>query len=168
MHYRIIFLLFLSCFPVLASAQSRLELKEISFNFEYKDVSGTIADFRSDSKVDLENISGSVFKGSVGVSSLKTGNFVRDWALKGRKYFNEDEHPRIYFESTEVTKSNEGIIAKGLLTIKGKTNPLIIVFRETGNGLRGQAELYTSDFGVSIKKEREENKVFITLDFLLE
>lgn len=168
MLYRIIFLVFLSCIPAVSLTQSRLVAKEIRFHFEDKDVAGTIADFRSDSEVNLENLSNSFFKGSVGVSSLKTGNFLRDWAIKGRKYFNEDEYPRIFFDSTEVTETEEGIRVKGVLTLKGKTKPFVIRFRETERGLSGQAELYTSDFGISIKKKREENKVVVIMDFELE
>ena len=147
--------------------QANLTTPEISFVFEYKDVAGTIADFRSSSTVDIEILENSYFEGSVGVGSLKTGNFLRDWAVKGRKYFNEDDFPRIEFRSTKVLKSEEGIRVEGQLTMKGKTNPMIIQFQRTEKGLTGTAELYTSDYGISIKKKREENKVTITMRFEL-
>lgn len=160
--------LFLLCLPVLLTGQHLLALKEIRFVFESKEVSGTIGDFRSSSEINLEKPEYSSFKGSVGVGSLKTGNFLRDWALKGRKYFNENQYPRIVFESTEVIKTTEGITAKGQLTMKGIILPLTIVFKRDENVLSGKAELYTSDYDIFIKKKREENKVEITLEFLLE
>ncbi|MCX2719641.1 YceI family protein [Lentiprolixibacter aurantiacus] len=168
MLYRIIFIALFSLLPVISYGQSKLILKEISFVFQYKDVSGTVGDFRSSSEVNLEDPSTSYFEGSVGVSSLKTGNFLRDWALKGRKYFNEDAYPRIYFKSDEVEDLGEGIRVKGQLTIKGTTNPLIINFKTTERGLSGKTELYTSDYGIFIKKNREENKVLISMVFELE
>ena len=168
MFYRIISIAFISLLPAIAFGQSELAINEINFVFDYKDVAGTVADFRSSSKVDTENLGDSYFEGSVGVGSLKTGNFLRDWAIKGRKYFNEDEYPRIQFRSTKVLDTDEGIRVDGLLTMKGKTKPFVILFQRTENGLLGTAELYTSDYGISIKKKREENKVSITMKFKLQ
>ena len=167
MKNRIIFIVFLSILPVFCLGQADLTSQEISYVFEYKDVAGTIGDFRSSSKVDMEKLEDSYFEGSVGVGSLKTGNFLRDWAVKGRKYFNEDDFPRIEFRSTKVLKSEKGIRVEGQLTMKGKTNPLIIQFQRTEKGLTGTAELSTSDYGISIKKKREENKVTVTMKFEL-
>ena len=165
---RFIFILTLFLLPTISWGQGKLVFKEISFVFQYKDVAGAVADFRSTSEVNMVNISDSYFKGSVGVSSLKTGNFLRDWAIKGRKYFNEVEYPRIDFQSTSVAETAEGFKVEGLLTMKGKTKPLVIYFKKTGKGITGSAELFTSDYGISIKKEREENKVVINLEFGIE
>ena len=168
MFYRSIFMVALFLLPTISLGQGKLVLKEINFEFQYKDVEGTVADFRSSSEVNMENISDSYFEGSVGVSSLKTGNFLRDWAIKGRKYFNEDEYPRIEFRSTNVSETDEGFKVEGLLTMKDTTKPLVIYFKRTGEGISGTAELFTSDFDISIKKEREENKVLINLEFGIE
>ncbi|MDX1315404.1 MAG: YceI family protein [Eudoraea sp.] len=168
MLYRIIYIVLFACSPIISNAQSGLVLQEISFIFEYKGVSGTIGDFHSTSEVNLEDLEDSYFEGSVSVSSLKTGNFLRDWALKGRKYFNEDEFPRIEFRSTTVIRKDEGFLVEGQLSMKGNTTPLQIDFIRTEKGLTGKAVLYTSDYGISIKKDREENKVHIHLEFGLE
>ncbi|MCE2612199.1 YceI family protein [Flavobacteriaceae bacterium D16] len=168
MRIRIYILFLLTGLPVISGAQDNLVLKEISFIFDYKEVSGTIGDFRSSSIVDVDEPKNSYFEGSVSVASLKTGNFLRDWAIKGRKYFNEDQYPRILFRSTEVSSTADGLKVTGLLTMKGNTNPLVIHFKMNEAGLIGQAELFTSDYGISIKKERAENKVLVTLEFQTE
>ncbi|MBT8311611.1 MAG: YceI family protein [Flavobacteriaceae bacterium] len=158
----------LFCTPVLLIGQQQLKAKEISFVFESKEVQGSIGDFRSESTISTDDISQSVFEGSVSTSSLKTGNFLRDWALKSRKYFNEDQYPRIHFKSTAVSGNTQEIQVEGLLTLKGKTKPLTIYFKRRNGQLVGTAELYTSDYGVQIKKIRAENKVHIRFAFVLE
>lgn len=167
MRFSTYFLFLLICLPAIVSGQDKLVLKEISFVFDYKDVSGTVGDFRSTSRVDIDKPENAFFEGSVAVQTLKTGNFLRDWAIRGRKYFNEEQYPRIFFKSIRVTGTSEGLKATGLLTMKGTTNSLLIHFKRTKEGLIGQAELYTSDYGIAIKKKREENKVTITMAFEL-
>ena len=167
MKIKSIALFFLLCLPSLLIGQRSLDLKEIRFIFQAKEVNGSIGDFQSSSVIKLDEIGESSFKGSVSVSSLKTGNFLRDWALKGRKYFDESQFPRILFESEKVIETTKGIEVNGQLTMKGITKPLTINFQIKDNMLSGKAYLYTSDYDISIKKKREDNKVEITLLFML-
>ena len=161
---RIILLLLLS-FPAFLSGQQVLEAKEISFVFASKNVSGSISDFRSASVIDNEDFTRSMLEGSVGVTTLKTGNFLRDWALKSRKYFDEDEYPRIHFKSSSITERSEGYDVEGILTLRGISNPLKILFKKVNGQLTGTALLNTSDYGINIKKEREENRVQVAFTF---
>ena len=161
-------LLLTFCVPLLLLGQQSLKLREINFVFEYKDVTGTIGDFRSVSKIDIDDFSNATFEGSVSTASLKTGNFLRDWSLKGRKYFNEDDYPRIHFKSTGVSEIEDTIEVEGVLTMKGNSNPLSIIFKQENGQLIGSATLYTSDYGIQIKKKRAENKVRIAFVFDLE
>lgn len=154
--------------PLVLLGQQKIKMKEISFVFESKEVHGSIGDFQSMSIIQADDITQSVFEGSVGTSSLKTGNFLRDWALKNRKYFNESQYPRIYFKSTAVNENAGGIRVEGLLTLKGKSKPLTIYFKRENERLVGTSELYTSDYGIQIKKKRAENKVRISFVFDLE
>ena len=156
--------------PLILSAQSPQKIKaaEISFVFDSKDVDGSIGGFDSSSSLDLENPENSSFKGSVEVATLKTGNFIRDWSLKGGKYFDADNHPTISFESTSVTPKDDGYLVKGTLTIKGKTKSISWQFKKNGNQLTGTTTLFSSDFGISIKKMREDNKVTVNMVFQLQ
>ena len=148
-------------------AQTEIKSAEVSFVFISKDVDGTIDGFESESSIDLNNIEDSSFKGSVAVETIKTGNFLRDWSLKKSKYFNEEDHPKILFESTSIAKTNSGFLVDGNVTIKGKSKPLSISFKRNGNQLTGKASLYSSDFGVNIKSKREDNLVQINILFEL-
>lgn len=161
-------LLILLSIPAFLSGQYVLEANEISFVFASKNVSGSISDFRSASVIDQEDFTRSVLEGTVGVATLKTGNFLRDWALKSRKYFDEDEYPRIHFKSNSITELAEGYEVTGVLTLRGTSNPFKILFKMVNGQLTGTAYLNTSDYGINIKKEREENRVQVAFSFALE
>ncbi|WP_430966876.1 YceI family protein [Spongiimicrobium sp. 2-473A-2-J] len=159
-----LFLLLLSTLASLSpSVPKSVTEAQVSFVFLSKDVDGSISGFESSSDIDLQNLEHSKFSGSVAVETLKTGIFLRDWHLKGGKYFDKKKHPRIHFVSEQVYAEGEDITVKGLLTIKGITKPLDFQFQAKGNRLIGTANLYTSDFGIHIKKKREENKVAIKI-----
>ena len=163
-----IILFFLICSASSLSIQAQTDIKsaEISFVFISKDVDGTIEGFKTESSIDLNKIEASSFKGSVAVESIKTGNFLRDWSLMKSKYFNEEDHPRILFESTTIAKTNNGFLVDGLITIKGQKKPFSINFKRKGNQLTGKASLYSSDFGINIKSKREDN--LVQINFLFE
>ena len=159
-----VFALFAIAFlPVSAQEIKTIPSAEISFVFVAKDVDGSIAGFESSSRIDTENITASTFKGSVAVETLKTGNFLRDWSLKGGKYFDADDHPKITFSSTSVTTNGSIINVEGNLTIKGTTKPVSMKFQQKDDQLVGTPSLYSSDFGIDIKKERADNKVEVNM-----
>ena len=169
MRTRFLFLLFLTASACsFSQTYTKISSAEITFNFLNNDVDGSISGFKSNSKIDLNNLSTSTFGGSVEVETIKTGNFIRDWSLKGGKYFDADAHPKITFKSTEVTPTNAGLNVKGILTIKGTAKPITIDFTKKENKLMGATTLFASDYGINVKKKPEQNKVSVRLDFELE
>ncbi|WP_297794798.1 YceI family protein [uncultured Eudoraea sp.] len=155
-------LLFLAIFQ-LVQAQQSISSARVEFIFLSKDVDGTIEGFQSTSKIDPDDLSSSVLAGSVEVSTIKTGNFLRDWHLKSSKYFDDEEYPLITFKSEEISPTEKGIKVVGIIKIKGISKTLTWQFDKDGNTLRGAASLYCSDFNINIKKRREDNKVEINL-----
>ncbi|MBU2946612.1 YceI family protein [Zobellia uliginosa] len=156
-----------SCVSTYAQEESTITSAEITFNFESKDVNGSIAGFNSESKINLNNITQSKFKGSVSAETLKTGNFLRDWHLKGNKYFNVDKYPKIAFESTQVVEGKDGFTVIGTLTLKGVSKTMSIDFMKKESTLVGAATLFSSDFGITIKDEKADNEVSITMTLKL-
>jgi len=162
-------LLFLVTSLLLANAQNKLQVSsaEVSFTFVNNDVDGTLEGFTSESVIDFDQIENSKLKGSVKVETISTGNSIRNWSLRRSKYFDAEKHPRITFESTSVIQKEGVITAKGKLTIKDVTKNISFRFEKSGDKLIGKTTLYSSDYGISIKKEREKNKVLVKLVFQL-
>ena len=142
---------------------TKISKAEVSFDFVSKDVQGTIDGFESESIYDRANPDQSLFKGRVAVETLKTGIFLRDWSLKKSKYFNEDDYPKIMFDSKEIIKMNSGFDVRGDLTLKGKTKEVLMNFKENEGHLIGSFSIYTSDFGIEIKSKREDNLVNVLI-----
>ena len=168
MKYYIYLVLF--CFAILPiNAQTNMLISdaEVSFTFISSDVEGTLGGFVSKSTIDLDQIENSKFIGSVKTETISTGNSIRNWSLKRSKYFNSETYPTISFESSSVTIKGKSIIVNGKLTIKNVTKELSFNFTKNENQLVGKATIYSSDFGITIKSDREKNKVLIQLLFQL-
>lgn len=149
--------------------QNKIVKATITFTFVEKGVTGTISGFKSKSIINWEMPEKSIISGTVDAATLKTGNFLRDWSLKGSSYFNVNNFPTISFKSTEVTMSGASIQVKGILTIKGIAKPIELSLSRKGSRLLGDTTLYSSDFDITIlKKGKEANKVTVQFDFLLE
>ena len=165
---KIFLLFFLSCSASLLFGQlpGSLSDAEISFTFLSKKVDGSIAGFRSSSIIDKSDISKSKIKGSVATKTLESGNFLRNWSLKGGKYFDVDTYPTISFEGSSIEAGKIGFRVTGTLTIKAISKPITISFIEEGDRLIGTTTLFSSDFGIEImKKSREANKVLVKMSF---
>lgn len=168
---KLILILLISLSSTILFGQNEKVLSDakISFTFVSKKVNGTISGFSSTSKIDKDNLTNSIFKGSVKTETLDTGNFLRNWSLKGGKYFDADNYPMISFESTSIEKNKNGITVKGQLTIKDSSKPISISFIEVDNRLEGTTTLFSSDFGIEIiKKSRDDNKVVVKMSFKIE
>ena len=164
-----IFILFLVLLSGSLAAQTGTQIgsAEITFVYLANDVDGSIAGFSSSSTIDLDNPTNSKFKGAVATKTLKSGNFLRDWSLKGRKYFDTDTYPRSTFESTSITETSDGFSVAGNLTIKKTTKPVTIDFKLDGKKLTGTTTLFSSDYGINVKKKKEDNKVSVKMAFVL-
>lgn len=147
--------------------QGKITNARITFEFPAKGVKGSIEGFESESKIVWDTPSNSIFKGSVEVASLDTNNGLRNWSLRGSRYFNAKDHPKIFFSSRQVRKTGTRWLVDGDLTIKGTTKAITIEMQEDGNKLMGNASLYSSDFGIKIKKKREDNLVNVRFEFEL-
>ena len=168
MKYHITILLFLFSLP-LAIAQNKLRISsaEVSFTFVNNDVKGTLEGFTSESSIDFDQIENSKLKGSVKAETISTGNSIRNWSLRRGKYFDADTYPTIRFESTSIQQKADIIAVKGKLTIREVTKEIEFRFEKNDKQLIGRTTLFSSDYGIDIKSEREKNKVLVKLIFQL-
>ena len=166
---KIVVLIFFIAVQSILPAQeiSTITSASITFNFIEKDVEGSFGGFTSTSTIDWEAIENSNISGSVATETIKTGNFIRDWSLKGDKYFNSDKYSKITFKSTKIVREKGQIIVDGTLTLKGISKPIQIQFKKEKNQFIGTTTLFSSDYDITIlKKGRDSNKVIV--NFALE
>jgi polyisoprenoid-binding protein YceI len=64
--------------------------------------------------------------GVVDVASITTFDATRDEHLRSPEFFDVARFPELSFESTEVGQDGGGLVATGLLTIKGVSKPVTL------------------------------------------
>ncbi|HEX7047972.1 MAG TPA: YceI family protein [Gammaproteobacteria bacterium] len=71
-------------------------------------------------------------------ASVETGSPRANRALVGSAFFAVEEFPRATFESHDIEKTDDGLLAHGTLTVKGISKPFDLLFtpEKTADGYR--------------------------------
>ena len=104
-----------------------------SIKFKSKDPSGTF-NVKGTIKLDESNLSGSSIDLTFPVSSIKTGNGMRDKKAQTSEWFNASKYPNIEFTSSKIEKSENGYTVTGNLSIKGTKKERYIPMKITQSG----------------------------------
>lgn len=98
---------------------------------------------------------------TIDLSSVDTGNEMRDNHLQSKEYFDVEQHPKMTFASTGLRADGENWVLTGDLTIRDVTKAVEIEleflgFDPTGMqgepriGFEGRTTILRSEFGVSV------------------
>ncbi len=143
-------------------------------NFYYvsEETAGTISNCKINIQIsDLPNGTNSI-SGNAQIDNLSTNNPVRDKHLKSKTYFNIKGFPEIKFSSNDFhiiasEEKEEWATCKGILELKGFKKEVIFKIYKNDNKLIFKTEVYADDFGVAIKKGRENSLVNIEIPVYL-
>jgi polyisoprenoid-binding protein YceI len=96
---------------------------------------------------------------TIDLSSVTTGNEMRDNDLRSTNFFDTATHPEMTFRSTGIRRDGEDFILDGDLTIRGVTKPVSLTFEVNGfgpdpyggtrAGFSARGEIDRTEFGVS-------------------
>jgi polyisoprenoid-binding protein YceI len=96
---------------------------------------------------------------TIDLSSVTTGNEMRDNDLRSSNFFDAATHPEMTFHSTGIRRDGDGLVVDGDLTIRGVTKPVSLTFEVNGfgpdpyggtrAGFSAHGEINRNDFGVS-------------------
>ena len=137
----------------------------------FNDYTGTatVGETLADSRVEVE----------IEATSVDTRNADRDAHLRTNDFFGTDEHAKITFVSTSVTKTGDASFdLTGDLTIKGTTKSVTIPFEETGTavdpfgntrvGFEGATTINRKDWDLSWNAALETGGVLVSEKIKLE
>lgn len=134
-----------------------------SIAFKSKDPSGDFKTMTGTIQFDEEDLAGSKFDLSFDVSSISTGNGMRNKKALTAEWFNQPKYPKITFVSTKIEKSSSGTTfaneynVYGNLKMKGTTKEKKIPVKVTKNGkeiaFTGSFSLNRLDYGVGKKSD---------------
>ena len=93
--------------------------KDFKVKFTSKDPSGEFKKMTGNVQYDAKNLAGSSFNFKIDVSSISTGNNMKNKKAMTYEWFAADKHPNITFTSSAVVKTDKGIYVHGKLKMKG-------------------------------------------------
>ncbi len=138
---------------------------KVEFLADMQKTDGTIGGFDAKIKFDPSNLTASSIKGSVDVSTLSTGNKMRDKHLKSDDYFDAEKYPKITFESKSIEKTNDGFKMTGTVTMAGESHEETITFSYKDNTFVAKLDVSAAKYklGSFGKKKPEKTMVHITM-----
>ena len=163
----IISAIFLSSIAYGQSLNIKTDNASVEFYFITKDVKGTMNDVNARINIDYSDLTNSEIEGMVNVSTLDTKNGQRDAHLKNADFFEIEKYPTMTFKASSIEMIDKQLMAKGELTIKDVSKEVVFNVSEEGENMVFKADIYTSDFGVDVKKSREDNKVEVMISIPL-
>ena len=136
----------------------RFELTSaFSLNFKSADPSGSFKKMSGYIDFSDGNLASSKFVFSIDISSIKTGNGMRDKKAQTIEWFSAKKYPFIKFTSKKVEKDADQYKITGDLTIKGITKVYIVKAKKSGSGNKisfsGILNVNRMDFNIGKKSD---------------
>ncbi len=135
-------------------------------------VKGQFNTFTGNVIYDPDDLVNSSVEATIDVSSVDTGNEMRDNHLRSAEFFDAEQYPYITFKSTRVETRDDHFVAIGDLTIRGVTKEVELEFELIGpvDGMQGEQryganawlEFNRHDFGVSWNKTLDNGGLIVS------
>lgn len=134
-------------------------------------VHGTFSDVRGQI-VTSPDVAASTASGVIAVSSVSTGNRMRDDHLRSADFFDADRYPAMTFASQALQFTEAGWVLDGLLTIRDVTRPVGFAVEFLGadpSGLQGEprigfsarAAISRRQYGISFGLAADGSKIVV-------
>lgn len=141
-----------------------IDTKDAKVKFEYVDegVKGSVSGIEAQITLDLKDtLSTAKISGTADVTTLTTGNKMRDKHLQSSDFFHAEKYPKMSFTCDEIVQDGDKHYAKGTLQIKDVKKTVRFRVKTSDDYLSFYTTIYSADYGVAIKKDRERSKVKI-------
>jgi len=110
----------------------------------------------------------SAARARIDAASFDTGNPARDRTVKSRTYLDAANHPDIVFVSTKLDRAAGDWLLHGMLTVRGRTEPLDLRIESVRAGsvlrLRATTEIDRYRWGVTAMKGMTGRRLRLVLD----
>jgi polyisoprenoid-binding protein YceI len=150
-------LLVSSAFVSITSAPDYKIKDGFSIDFKSKDPSGEFKTMKGDIKFNESDLGSSKFDLTIDVSSISTGNNMKNKKSQTEEWFHASKHPSIRYVSTKIEKSGNDYTVYGNLTMKGITKEKQVPLKVSKNGseltFNGNFKVNRIDFKVGKKSQ---------------
>ena len=120
--------------------------------FTAKSANGNFSALKGDINFSPDDLQNSSFDMTVDVTSIDTGNGLKNKHAKGDNWFDAEQFPTIDFSTSSIVQENGAYIANGTLQMHGVTKEVQIPFDFKDNTFTGSFTLLRSDYGVGSTK----------------
>jgi polyisoprenoid-binding protein YceI len=136
----------------------RFEITDaFSLKFKSADPSGSFNKMEGTIDFNEQNLATSKFDLSIDISSIKTGNGMRDKKAQTEEWFDAKKYPNIKFVSKTVEKEGDLYKITGDLTLKGITKVYVVKAKKSGSGntisFAGSINVNRMDFKIGKKSD---------------
>lgn len=121
-------------------------------------VTGQFKSFDATLSADAEDFSDAAVTFTADINSVDTRSEQRDTHLKSDDFFNAEKFPELKFVSTSVSKTDDGLVVKGDLTIRDVTKPIelkadfngvmVDPWGQTKVGFEAEGKIKRKEFGL--------------------
>jgi polyisoprenoid-binding protein YceI len=152
-------LLAASAFTVIKSQDWKIS-DSYSIKFDGGDPSGEFKGLKGTVSFDPNNLASSKFDATIDMTSINTGNGMKNTHAKSDKWFDAEKYPTIKFTSTSITKTASGYAATGTLDMHGVQKPVTIPFTFDNNEFKGSFEVSRMDFNINTAEPNHGSQKF--------
>jgi polyisoprenoid-binding protein YceI len=136
----------------------RFEITDaFSLTFKSADPSGSFKKMEGTIDFNEQNLAKSKFNLSIDISTIKTGNGMRDKKAQTEEWFSAKKYPNIKFVSKTVEKEGDLYKITGDLTLKGTTKVYVVKAKKSGSGntisFAGSINVNRMDFKIGKKSD---------------
>jgi polyisoprenoid-binding protein YceI len=144
-------LLILSSFTLKDSPDWKLTDK-YSVWFKGKHISGFFHTLKGQITFDENKLSSSKINLELEAASIATGNSLRTWRSKKKKWFDAKQFPTITFTSEKFQKATKGYVVTGKVKMKGIEKNVTVPFSFSDKTFFGNFQVKRSDFNIGKQK----------------
>jgi polyisoprenoid-binding protein YceI len=123
-----------------------------TIKFKGANATGTFSGLTGSIEFDPKALETSKMDVVVDAATIKTGNAAKDKHARGENWFDVSKYPKISFKSASFSKTSDGYLVNGDLTLRNINKPVSITFQfleENGKGrFSGTFKIKRKDFGI--------------------
>jgi len=117
-------------------------------NLGFNTVEGTFKGLNGEVRINAQDLAESSINACLKVSTVNTDNSTRDEHLQKEEFFATETYPKICFSSSSFSKTAEGYLVTGLLSIRGISKEVSIPFQLKNGVFMGHFSINRLDFKV--------------------
>jgi len=122
---------------------------DYSIKFTSEDPSGIFQGLKGTISFDDKDLAASKFDVTIDVSTINTGNGMKNTHAKSEKWLDATKYPTIHFVSSGVAVTASGYEAKGILEFHGVKKDFTMPFTFQNNVFKSSFDINRLDFNVN-------------------